>query len=84
MKLSVKGLAGAAAVLWGGAYLFVGLINLKVPGYGDAFLELYHSIYPGLSSTRTIGTVLLGTLFGVIDGAVDGAIFAWLYNAFAQ
>ena len=46
MKLSLKGLAIAGAVVWGGGILVVGLANLIWEGYGVAFLELVASIYP--------------------------------------
>lgn len=34
MKLSVKGLAPTAAILWGGCILLVGVMNLIWSGYG--------------------------------------------------
>jgi hypothetical protein len=42
------------------------------------------SIYPGADTTRTLGRVLLGTLYGVVDGAVAGYLFAILYRALAR
>ena len=47
MRLSIRALAIACAVIWGGVILLVGLANLLWPGYGLAFLELVASIYPG-------------------------------------
>jgi len=84
MKVSVKGFAIASAVLWGGAILVVGVLNLMVPGYGGAFLELCDSIYPGFDHSKTLVSVLSGTGYGLVDGAVCGAIFAWIYNFFAS
>jgi hypothetical protein len=81
MKLSIKGLALASGILWGGSILLVGLINLIWPAYGVAFLDLAQSIYPGYGAG--FWGLIVGTLYGVVDGAVGGAIFAWLYNTFA-
>ena len=38
MRFSLKAIALAGALLWGGAILLVGLINLAWPGYGLNFL----------------------------------------------
>ena len=84
MKLSIKGLALASGILWGGSILLVGVGNLIWPSYGVAFLDLARSIYPGYGGAAGIGGVIVGTLYGVADGAVGGAIFAWLYNKFAS
>jgi len=83
MKLSVKAFAFTAGLLWGGAILLVSLVNLAAPPYGRAFLEFCGSIYPGFHATRTVGSVVVGTLYGLADGGIAGAVFAWLYNRFA-
>jgi hypothetical protein len=83
MRLSLRGLAFAAALLWGGAILFVGLINLAAPSYGAPFLTFLASIYPGYHFTRGVGDLLVGTLYALFDGGVAGLLFGWLYNAFA-
>lgn len=83
-KLSWKSLALACALLWGGAMLLVGLINLAVPAYGVAFLREVGSVYPGFYNSRTFTDVLLGTVYGLVDGAIAGALFGWLYNSFAE
>jgi hypothetical protein len=80
MKLSVKGLATAAALLTGGCFLLVGLFELAFPGYGGAFLDLGASIYPGYHGPDGIGSVIVVTLYGLVDGAIAGAVLAWLYN----
>lgn len=84
MTLSVKGLAVAAAVLWGGGFLLVGLVNLVAPGYGVAYLEIGAALYPGYAGPAGVGSVLVVTLYGLLDGAVAGAILAWLYNLAAR
>ncbi|HUL34398.1 MAG TPA: hypothetical protein VL128_10980 [Candidatus Eisenbacteria bacterium] len=80
MKLSGKSMAFAGTVLWGGAILFVGLINLALPTFGLRFLEMIGSVYPFFHASRSIGDVLIGTADGLIDGAIAGFLFAWLYN----
>ena len=84
MKLSVKGLAMASGILWGVAMLVMGLANLIWGGYGQQFLQLMASVYPGYHATRSIAEVIVGTLYGAVDGFIDGAVFAWLYNQFAR
>ena len=83
MKLSIKGLAIASAILWGIALLLVGIANLMWPPYGIAFLEMAASIYPGFEVGTGMTGVIVSTLYGVVDAGIGGAIFAWLYNLFA-
>ncbi len=83
MRLSVKGLALAIGILWGGGILLVGIVNLISPSYGVAFLAWASSIYPGFHNSRHFLDVLIGTGYGLVDGGFGGAVFAWLYNCFA-
>lgn len=84
MRLNVGATAIAAAVLWGIVAMFlVGLAHLIWPGYGQAFLDLVASVYPGYKATADIGQVVVGTVYGLVDGAIGGALFAWLYNRVA-
>ena len=83
MKLNIKALALASAILWGLAMLVMGLANLIWGSYGQ-FLQMMSSVYPGYHATRTIAEVIVGTLYGAGDGLVGGAVFAWLYNQFAK
>ena len=80
MKLSVKGLALASAIGWGGSILIAGIMNLIWSGYGVAFLDLARSIYPGYAAMSGFVGVLVGTVYGFVDGLVGGAVIAWLYN----
>lgn len=80
MRLSVKVMTIVTAILWGGCLLFVGLINLGAPSYGADFLRMMSSVYPGFHDTRTIGEVIVGTVYGLIDGAIAGCLFALLYD----
>jgi hypothetical protein len=83
MRLSIRGLAIAAGLLWGGALLCVGLANLASPLYGMSFLQLMSSAYPFFHASRTLGDVVIGTIDGLVDGAIAGVLFAWLYNMFS-
>lgn len=82
MRISVRALALSFALLWGGAILFAGLVHLAVPSYGTTLLDLAASIYPGFHAGRSVGDVLVGTIWALCDGAGGGLISAWLYNLF--
>ena len=84
MQLSIRGLAAAGAIVWGGMFLLVGLANVIAPSYGGALLELGASLYPGYAGPAGIGSVITVTLYALLDGAIAGAALAWLYNAFAR
>lgn len=80
MKLSVKGLALAFAILWGGGVmLLVGLGNLCC-GYGQPLLDMMASVYPGYSGGGSVGQLLIGVGYGIVDGLIGGAVLAWVYN----
>lgn len=80
MRLSMKGMAIAAGLLWGGGILFVGLINLSRPDYGANFLTMMTSVYPGFHESHTLASVATGAVEGALDGAIAGCLFGWLYN----
>ena len=83
MKLNVAAMAIATGLAWGVLAIFLtGVGNLIWPGYGQPFLELTASLYPGYKAAASFGQVIVGTLYGMLDGAVAGAVFAWLYNRF--
>jgi hypothetical protein len=83
MRLSLRSLVFACGLLWGGAILFVGLLNLAYPSYGMEFLKLASSVYPGFHNSRKLVDVLVGTGYGLVDGAIAGFLLGWLYNLFA-
>jgi len=84
VKLSLKAITIAGAILWGGAIMLVGLINLSRPGYGLDFLQMTSSVYPWFHDSHTLSSVLIGTIDGLVDGAIAALIFAALYNTFAD
>ena len=83
MRLSIKALAITAALLWSGALLFAGLINLAAPAYAVQYLKLLSSIYPGYHASGTVVDLLVGFVYALVDGALAGLLFGWLYNLVA-
>ena len=83
MRLNVKALAFALALVWAGAIFVTGLANLIWPGYGEAFLQMVGSIYPRYRGGISFLQVILGTLYGLLDGFIGGLILGWLYNLFS-
>jgi hypothetical protein len=84
MPLSLKALAAAFRLLWGGAILCVGIVNLASPGYGVEFLKVMSSVYPGFQASRSVIDVLVGAVYGLVDGGIAGLLMGWLYNTFAS
>ncbi len=80
MTLSIKGLALTAGILWGAACFGIGFANWIWPSYGDVFLAMVSTIYPGYHGPTGIGSVVVLTMYAIVDGLVCGAVFAWLYN----
>ena len=84
MKINVKALAAGSAIFWGLVVLLAALANLVWSGYAQHFLEMLASIYPGYHATRSIGDVVIGTLYAIVDGLMGGAILGWLYNRLTE
>jgi len=84
VKLSVKSLVIAAALVKAIGFLFVALLNLVLPPYGGAFLALLSSLYLGYDASAGPISVLVGSIYSLITGAVAGALFGWLYNSFVE
>src|SRR6185437_13449056 len=57
MKLNTLALAFASAILWGLCMLAMTLANLVSGSYGQQFLQLMSSVYPGYHATRSSGEV---------------------------
>lgn len=81
MRLSIKGTAIAAGLLWGSAILLVELINLARPEYGMTFLTMMHSVYPWFHASHKAAGVAIGAIDAFFDGAIAGCLFGCLYNA---
>ena len=83
MRLSVKAMAMAGALVWGGyGMLGTALLNAVFPPYGEHFLMTMSSVYPGYHATPAIGDMLVGACYGALDGGVAGLLLTWLYNFF--
>ncbi len=83
MRLNILAMGISMALFWGAAMFLVALANLIWSGYGQTFLEVIASVYPGYQATASFGQVIVGTLYALLDGAICGLVFAWLYNCFA-
>lgn len=84
MRINVKGLAFALAIVWGATVLLTGTVNLLYPDYGRQLLLLLASLYPGYHAASTIPSVLTGALYAAVDGLILGLLVGWLYNRFAS
>ena len=84
MQLNSAAMCFTVGILWGACMLFVGVANMIWPSYGQAFLGLCASIYPGYHPGTGLGSVFIGTIYALVDGAFGGAVFGWLYNRFAE
>jgi len=82
MKLDSKAMGLSIGLLWGGAVLLVGVVNVVSGGYGSSFLNGVASIYPGYE-VGGFGSVIIAALYAVVDGFIGGFLLAWLYNKFA-
>ena len=85
MKFDVKAAASAGAVIWGMLAMFLTAVaNLIWPGYGQAFLDMMASIYPGYEAGASFSQAIIAALYGLLDGAIVGAVFALAYNRAAR
>jgi hypothetical protein len=84
MRLNAAAMFFTIGILWGACILFLGVANIIWPSYGQAFLQLCASIYPGYHPGTGFGSVFIGTIYALVDGAICGAIFGGLYNRFAE
>jgi ABC-type phosphate transport system permease subunit len=83
MRLNLKAITITAGIIWALAIFLVGIMNLIWSGYGNAFLQVIASLYPGFDAERSIGDVIVGTVYALVDGAACGFVFGWIYNLFA-
>lgn len=82
MRLNLKAITLTAGIIWALAIFLVGIINLIWSGYGNAFLQVIASLYPGFDAERSFGNVIVGTIYALVDGAACGFVFGWIYNLF--
>ena len=84
MKLSLRSVIFAGALLKGLFFLFVSLLNAILPPFGGAYLAMLMSLYPGYNPVEVPVSIVIGLLYAIISGGVAGAVFGWLYNYFAE
>lgn len=85
MQLDVRALAITLAFFWAVLGMFLTAFgNLMSPGYGQAFLDVMASLYPGYEPTPSVAHVAIATVYGAVDGAFIGAFIAWMYNRLAR
>lgn len=82
MKLNLRALAVTSGIVWALALFLTGLVNLIWRGYGEAFLKIMASVYPGYHAAGSIGDLIVGTLYAILDGVICGLVFGWFYNLF--
>ncbi len=83
MKLDVKAFAMAGAAIGGLKVLKVLLVRQMVPGYGEPFVQLLASLFPGYHGTPGVSSIVTAVGYVVLDAAVWAALLAWLYNRVA-
>jgi len=83
MKFNEKQLGLACAIIWGAAMLVVGLASIVWRGYGQDFLRVMASVYPGYQGGASHSQVAIGTVYGIVDGLLGAYAFGWLYNRLA-
>ena len=84
MKLDIRATAISAAVIWGLLILLTGMINLMVSGYGELFLNIMASLYPGYDASGSMPDLFAGFIYALVDGGICGLLFAFLYNLFLK
>ena len=83
MRINIKRASLTFGMFMAILMFVVGLARLVAPDYGQAFVEVMASLYPGYTGTATFGQVIIGALYGALDGAIGGAVFGWLYNCYS-
>ncbi len=61
MKFNETRLALTCGILWGAVMLLMGLANMVWSGYGQDFLKLMASVYPGYHGAGNVPQLVLGT-----------------------
>lgn len=85
MKLDTLRFGFTVCVVWAIVVFLVAVGNMVIAGYGEAFLKLIDSIYPGYHVGKWgFGGAIVATLYAALDGFIVGVVFAWLYNRFTK
>jgi hypothetical protein len=84
MKLSLKAMIVAGAVVQTIGFLFISLMNLVFRPYGGAYLALLTSLYPGYDPVSGPIAIVVGTSYSIIAGALAGLLFGCVYNFFTK
>jgi hypothetical protein len=84
MKLSLKSMIIAGALLKGLTFLFISLLNVALRPYGGAYLAMLSSLYPFYDPVSGPIDVIVGTFYSLVAGALAGLVFGWLYNFVAE
>jgi hypothetical protein len=56
MRLNITAMSMASGLLWGASILIVAAANMIWPSYGQAFLQLCESIFPGYRPGTGMGS----------------------------
>lgn len=75
--MNTKRAAVTGGVVWG-AVMFLTTILSVYNGYGEAFLDLMASIYPGYNVS--LGGSIIGFVYGFLDVFIGIYIIAWVYK----
>mgnify|MGYP001220481444 CR=1 FL=1 len=80
MVIESKRASLAFGALWATVMFAVGLVRLVLTDYGQPFVEVMASIYPGYSGHGTFFEAIIGALYGGLGGSVLGFTLAWFYS----
>ncbi len=80
MKFNIPAATITGGIAFAVALGACGLLNIAFEGYGQLFLDLLASVYPGYEASRTIGDLIIGCLYAILDGCIAGCGLALLYN----
>ena len=80
MKFNIAAAAIAGGVGFAIAIAGAGILNILFEGYGQAFLDLAVSVYPGYKASGTAGDLIIGCFYAAADGMIALGGLALLYN----
>ncbi len=80
MKFNIAAAAITLGVGFAIALGLSGILNMLFEGYGQAFLDLMASVYPGYKASGSAGDLVIGCFYATTDGIIAGGGLALLYN----